>query len=417
MRQLNFNKPATAIELWVRAQSDLPAPNGQSIPVVAVQDPNNPTRVMFRMADDAGPTGTGLNLRVRANGYKEWAGRDVIPPPGGFVEALTSIELEPSVAPFPPGVKRAPLGPPVTCGSCPSEYSYDKVLPFTPPAGPMRDFMRANAWAVEFPLGFLPYVPEGSSEHPERLQTAYLYKYDRALWPEIFRTYAACGLTHWVLWWPNARADGMSRADFIDMCHTIQAAGFWTNIGLVSKDKDPRDMSPYNWKVYLDADYYTFLDAGAGDEYAVWEWDLFNVPGAPTIEILSHWGDMAHAHGKSFWLHFRSAYCSWQSDERGEVGFWEDMGTHVDGLQYQGDPGWDIGYLQSRLVDILRLFNNQGNRVKLRAFELVAARQFTQDHPNELDGDQIGYLSLCTKGDTFIWGFGGGARMPDGSFV
>lgn len=386
----------------------------QFIPITIHYDSLNPARCQLVFADSETATGGGL-LYVWAKGAEECRVAQTIPPPGTQVEGA-SIELKAGTPPFPPGAKRAPWGPDVTCGSCPRPDSYDKILPFTPP-GQSVHFMRANAWSVEFPPGVLPFVPEGSSEHPERLITAFLYKYPRALWPTIFAGYAAAGCTHWVLWWPNARQDGVSRAEFIDMCDAIKRAGFFRQIGLVSKDIDPRDQSPAEWRQYLDGDYSAFLAAGAAEEYAVWEWDLFNVPGAPTLDTLAHWGDLAHAVGASFWVHFRPGYTAWQADDRGEAGFWSDLGTHVDGLQFQGDPGWDIGDMQARLVDIYRLFASQGNRVTLRPFEWKAETQFTHDHPTECESDQLGYLALCTKGDATPGGYGFGARGPDGSYV
>lgn len=280
--------------------------------------------------------------------------------------------------------------------------------------------MRANAWSLEYPLGFLPFVPSGpsgktggSSEHPERLITAYLYKYPRSMWPAIFDYYRLAGYTHWVLWWPDARSDGLSIQQFIDVARTVKQAGFFTNIGLVSKDLDPRDQTPMQWQFYLDLDFLTMLDSGCGDEYAVWEWDLFNVPGPPTIENFIRWGDLAHSYGKTFWAHFRPGYTAWQSDSRGEQGFWDDLGTHVDGLQYQSNPAWDIGDLQARIVDIYRLFAPRG-RV-LRIFETLAETQFTHDHPTELESDQYNALACCTRGEGIPGGYGGGARQPDGS--
>ena len=113
---------------------------------------------------------------------------------------------------LPPAEPRPPL-PPLPAGS------YDRVLPWTPPK--TRDFIRADAWAV--PVPGLPFVPGGSSEHPERLLTPFIYKYDRSLWPACFDAHRARGYTHWILWWPNFRADGGSVADFAALCQEIQA--------------------------------------------------------------------------------------------------------------------------------------------------------------------------------------------------
>lgn len=311
-------------------------------------------------------------------------------------------------------VPRAPLVFP-PCGSCPTPTSYDQVLPWTPP--PSRDCLRADAWGV--PIDGLPWVPGGSSEHPERLLTAFLYKYDRALWPRCFDAHRSRVYTHWILWWPNARADGMSLEDFVALVMTVAAAGFWPQVGLNSKDYDPRDDSPDGWTARTGPLFDALETAGFTGEFAVWEWDSHNIPGPPTIDTFKYFGQRAHRMGASFWIHFLPEHTSWfaDGDPRGRYGFYDDLGTDVDGLNYQGDPAWDIGQLQSRLVDTLTQFAAQGNRHKLRAFELTAARQFTEDALTEDVANAIGYLACCTKGPATVWGFGNGARMPDGTAI
>jgi hypothetical protein len=60
------------------------------------------------------------------------------------------------------------------------------------------------------------------------------------------------------------------------------------------------------------------IAAKAVDEFGVWEWDAFNVPGQPTIQTWKHIGQKAHANGCSF-------------------GLWADLGSDVDGLDYQSN--------------------------------------------------------------------------------
>ena len=324
-------------------------------------------------------------------------------------------ELRVALGLIPPAPMPQPRGPLVfpSCGSCPRPDSYDKVLPWTPPQD--RDFLRADAWGV--PIEGLPFVPRGSSEHPERLLTAFLYKYDRSLWPTCFTKHKVRGYTHWPLWYPDARADGMSLQDFVAMCKTIQAAKFSTQVGLNSKDFDPRDQTLGQWITRLDPVFHALGEAKAADEYAVWEWDSHNVPGQPTIDAFRYFGQQAHAQSASFWAHFLPGHTSWfkDKDPRGRYGFWDDLGADVDGLQYQADPSWDIGQIQSRLVDMLTQFAKQGNQHKLRAFELTALTQFTHDHPDEDEANALGYLACCTAGPARVYGFGNGARNVDGS--
>jgi hypothetical protein len=309
--------------------------------------------------------------------------------------------------PDPPKPIRPPL-PPFPAGT------YDHVLPWEPPR--TRDFLRADAWGV--PVPGLPFVPRGSTEHPERALTYFLYKYSTDWWPEIFAAHKARGYTHFVLSWPDARSDGgWSIERFVEMCRAAQAAGFYTHIKLASKDFDPRDQTPEQWDRRLTPIITSLHEARAADELGVWEWDSFNVPGAPTIRALTNIGSHAHAGGASFWLHFFAQHTSWfaDGDRRGRYGFYDDLGTDIDGLDYQTKPEWSIEETQARLVDTLKQFANQGNRHKLRFFEDQATLQFTRDHPDEDDAALRGYLACCTAGPARVWGYGNGARMPDGS--
>lgn len=312
--------------------------------------------------------------------------------------------------PLPPG-PRPPL-PPFPPGS------YDHVLPWVPPVD--RDFIRADAWGVVVPG--LPMVAGGSSEHPERLLTAFLYKYDRSLWSQCFEAHRQRGYKQWILWWPNARAEGMLIPQFVDMCKTIQSEGFYTQVGLNSKDFDPRDQTPAQWKERLDPLFDALNAQKAADEYAVWEWDSHNVPGVPTIEALKYMGRRSHEADASFWIHFYPEHTSWfaDGDPRGRFGFYDDLGTDVNGLQYQAVGTWTIQELQARIVDSLSQFGRQGNRHKFRMFERGASLSFSNDHPTEDEESLMGFLSCCTidnisHTDAKVWGFGNGARMPDGT--
>lgn len=310
----------------------------------------------------------------------------------------------------------APLPALPICGSCPSPYSYDKTLPWAPPADPA--FIRADFAGV--PIPGLPFVTGGSREHPERILTGFLYKYDRDVWWQtIFDAHAIRGYTHFILWWPNARNDGLSVQQFTDMACAVQQAGFHAQIGLVSKDFDPQDQSPDQWRARLAPIMDALNAAHCADEYAVWEWDSFNIPGQPTLDTLKWIGQQAHAAGATFWIHFLPGHTSWfaDGDTRGRYGFYSDLGSDIDGLQYQSNPAWDVGELQSRLVDTLIQFANQGNVHKLRLFETTASSTFSGDHPNEGEADLYNLLGICTVGPARVWGFGNGARWFDGTPV
>jgi len=306
--------------------------------------------------------------------------------------------------------------------------SYDRVLPWTPPQ--TRDFLRADAWGVPIPgLPFVAGVPGsgGSSEHPERLLTGLDYKYDRQRWwPEMLRAHAERGYTHWLRWWPNARDDGgNSIQQFVDDCGRIKQAIKYVIVTLGSKVFDPRDQSVQQWQDRVGPLMDALFAAKVVDELIpAFEMDSFNVAGRPTIEYSKWVGQQAHAHGCSCWLHFFPEHTSWfaDGDPRGRFGFWDDLGTDVDGLCYQSDPSWDVPMLQARSVDTLSQFGRQGNRHKFRLLEDQATFQFTRDRPDELDGCLRGFLACCTidnvsHTDAKVWGFGNGGRREDGSAI
>jgi hypothetical protein len=184
-------------------------------------------------------------------------------------------------------------------------------------------------------------------------------------------------------------------------------------------------MNVAQWSAFLDPIMNALIAANAVDEFVPgWEWDLWNVPGPTTVQVFKHIGQKAHAAGKSCWIHFSSEKTSWfaDGDSRGRFGFYDDLGTDVDGLMYQTIPTWSIADTQARIVDTLHQFGDQGNRHKFRFYEDQAALMFDGDTPTESDADLRGYLACCTMDnvrhtDAKVWGYGNGARRPDGNVL
>jgi hypothetical protein len=336
----------------------------------------------------------------------------------------SSGPVTPIVRPFPP----------------PPAGSYDSVLPWTPPTS--RDYLRGDFWAVECPG--LPAVPGGpsggSSEFPERVITGLDYKYDRSTyWPAMVNAHRARGYTHWLRWSSNALYDGPefggnpSISKFVDDCGLLKRLGMaYVIVSLTSKVFDPRDPTLQQYQDRVGPLLDALLAARVVDEVIPgFEWDAFNVPGQTTIDIFKWVGQVAHAKGVSNWAHFYPHVTSWfaDGDERGRFGFWADLGADVDGLDYQADSSWDVPELQSRIVDSLWTFGENGNLHKFRLCEDQAIKQFSGDpwgsgspHPNELDGAQRGYYAACTidnvKGtDARVWGYGNGGMTPEGGWL
>jgi len=329
------------------------------------------------------------------------------------------------------------------CHTCPSPTQYDQVLPWTPPLA--RDYLRASHWSRVVPG--LPFKPGnvpwsgGSSEFPERLVQGLDYGYDRKTWwPKMIDAVLRTGDTHWLRWWGNARVDGgNSEEQFVDDCLLLKSHGLYVKVWLGAKDADPKDASANDNINRHKSLVEKMQKANCCDEYTPGgEWNLWNVPGRPTIDFFKWVGQRAHEVGATCWAHFGSEVTSWfaDGDARGRYGFWDDLGSDVDGLDYQGmltvftgppqpPHQWDIGELQARMVDTLRQFREQGNRHKLRAMEYSALLSFTNLEPTDDQHDALGYLAACTRDQTsssthaYVWGSGdgywGGRTLPDGT--
>jgi hypothetical protein len=320
----------------------------------------------------------------------------------------------------------------------PPSGSYDHVLPWMPPQA--RDFLRGDFWAVVCPG--LPAVPGGpsggSSEFPERVITGLDYKYDRKIWwPQMVDQQLARGYTHWLRWSSNALYDGPefggnpSVNKFVDDCGLLKRLGMaYVKVSLTSKVFDPRDPTLQQYQDRVGPLLSALLSARVVDEVLPgFEFDAFNVPGAPTIDIFKWVGQQVHPYGVSNWAHFFPEHTSWfaDGDPRGRYGFWEDLGSDVDGLDYQADSSWDVPMLQAKIVDTLSQFGKQGNVHKIRLCEDQAIRQFSgyptnNPHPDEYDGAARGFYACCTidnvaHTDAKLWGYGNGGMYDDGTWL
>ena len=319
-------------------------------------------------------------------------------------------------------IDRAPLPPFPPCSTCPGPYEYDQVMPWDPPTDD-RDFIRTNAWATTVPG--LPYVPGASSEFPERFLSYLGFKYTKEDQARAFTAIAERSYTHVVTSYSNFRDEyNASPQAFVDWCGFVKQFVKYNHVMLASKNYDPRDMSPDQYKERFGPVIDALLRAKVADELSVaWELNLFFRPGDWTIDICKWVGDTAKPFDVSTWLHFSPEVTSWFEDGNvsGRYGFWDDVGDSVNGIDYQTSQYWTIGEMQSHIVDTLNQFAAQGHRHKLRAFELIAMSQFSGEppgsgspHPNEDDGDLLGYLCCCTHGPAVVWGYANGGRRPGG---
>lgn len=364
-------------------------------------------QVILHLADPPTHRDWGGTLRVSAPGYRASIARVNVGHTPRQLDPVTLAKARPDPQP------RSPLVLP-PCASCPTPTSYDKDLGLIwtnarPPRE--RDFLRADAWGVE--VAGLPFVPGGSSEHPERVLTYFFDLYPAAWQQSILDAHWVRGYTHFVLSWPDSRERaGRSLSQFVATCQRVKAYGFYVHVKLGSKDFDPRDQTLAQWQAALDPVLDALFAAQAIDEASFWEYDSFNTDGQPAIDVHKYFGRRCHEHGVSFWCHFLPEHGFWCPE--GYAFWWNALGADVDGLDYQADSGWDVGELQSRLVDNLKRL---GTAHKLRAFELTASRQFSGDHPTEDEANAIGFCALCTRGPQPVYGFNNGARARDGSVL
>lgn len=310
----------------------------------------------------------------------------------------------------------------------PRPFLYDAVLPWTPPPDD-RDFLRADLWGVRVPG--LPAIRRGSSRYPESGLTYLLHDYAPEWRQRIYMAHRQRGYTHFYLSWPDARdAAGFSIAQFVALCAEVKAAGFYVGVFLAAKgryagndiDGDPFRITPDDYQDRVGPVLAELLNAQAVDELVpAWEMDLFIADGAPCLEICRWVGTAAHHKELTCWLHCSTHVTSWyqDGDSRGRFGFWDDLGDTVDGLNYQAHSNWDPAELQGRMMDTLLQFEQQGNRHKLRAFELKASAQFDQESiAAERVGQITGWLACCTGGpksggtSARVWGSGNGLISP-----
>src|SRR4029077_13943402 len=170
-------------------------------------------------------------------------------------------------------------------------------------------------WGVTIPG--LPFVPGGSSKHPERCLSWFWDRWDVDWQDRILETHAAYQYTHFV----RSGADSMGPSDrsqlanpavpvgppgndlcldqFATSCVINKTVVPYVTCFLSSKYFQPKDQTVTQWLAYLDPILDTLLGQNAVDEVVPgWEWDLWNVPGATTLQVFKHVGQRAHAAGK-----------------------------------------------------------------------------------------------------------------------
>lgn len=425
--------PEVSIEVLV---SDV---SGAGIPLMEVSITNNVGGlVSSRYTDGNGycnhavPGNPGDLCTLTTSGYK-FTGSDQGAPEGPQYYRLTSDPVQQirmtaelfkrGPRPVPP-VTRPPLPPFV------EPVDYLTTLPWTPPPIPTRNFLRGDAWGVTIPGA--PWVPGASSKHPERILSWFLDRYSADFQKQYLELYAGYGYTHLLLSYADScgpvdngpqSPPGNARTldQFIETCRLVKQYVPFCKVMIGSKYFQPKDMSAQQWADFADPILLKLFEAKAADEVTLgWEWNLWNVPGDTTITAFQHAGQLCHEHGVSFWQHYSPHVTAWFADGSNRFDFYGAIAGDVDGIDYQTDPYWSMSETQARCVDTLWQFGERGNDFVFRFFEDQAVLMFDNDHPDEDDANLRGYNACCTIDnvkwtDAKVWGFGNGARMPDGT--
>ncbi len=336
---------------------------------------------------------------------------------------------------------QAPLPPfpppdPPDCPDC----KIHTVLTQPVPKGYDPRWLRMNAWAVTVPG--LPWVPGGSSEHPERCLTGFFNRWSADWQQKILVAHAERNLSHFQLWTGDALsgtygAQPQSLADYAAQTRRIKDMGFYVDHALMSKITDPHDGT---WETHRDHVLAirdalvaaNAIDATDGVDVG-WELDLWNIPGEPLQTIIDGVCEAFAAIGCRVYVHFSPWKQSWQTDGTSWEDWWRIQFAKphpITGIKWQADPNASIPLMQSRFNSMQRLFAalgpvpGRGHYFDPVPFELVAENQFTGDAWTEAMGAMFGWCLICTTfsetdpvGPVRPMGGGQGARYPDGMWL
>lgn len=346
----------------------------------------------------------------------------------------------------PPLIPRAPLGP------FPTPVDYDHVLPFTPPPGPDVYFYRGQFCGVR--VKNAPVVPGSNPSNPECVMAALLDNYPPWVQEEFLRLYCGYGYTHLQRSLSHALYYATFDA-FLALTKKAQTLGLFADVWLIANEFPGFQFNQGVdfWQPRLDPFIDRMLGAGAIDLLCPsWQMDqvMVSAPGSPTIGLIAyaaekvpptvpvytHWVNEALAWWKTGGELWSDQYQSiWVNDR---FSWWLAMRPYLTGGHHQGDTTMartNPGLYQAKMRDTLNPFNDgrmgrsqrNGDRpFALDVFECTAQDQFDGGgNPanicSEDEGDLVGYLLTCTKGDNgnggVMAGYGNGARMPDGGVL
>jgi hypothetical protein len=205
-----------------------------------------------------------------------------------------------------------------------------------------------------------------------------------------------------------------------------------------------RDQTWSYWQPILDPILEALLQAGVVDTACVgWQLDQWNRPGNTLIAIIAGIAD-ALPSTVPVYTHWANEALAWWktggevwTDQHGSINvhdrfsWWLAMRPYLTGGHHQGNTTMartDPKLYQDKMKDTLNAFHDgrmgQSRRsgievpFNLVVFECTAQDQFNGDC-SEDEGDQVGYILLCTEGvnGSYPGGYGNGARALDGGVL
>lgn len=327
--------------------------------------------------------------------------------------------------------------------------NYDHVLPFTPPVGPDLYFYRGQFCGLR--VAGAPVVPGSNPDNPECVMACLLDNYPKWVQDEFLRLYCGYGYTHLQRSLGHALGYGATIDQFNELSKRAQRLGLFADVWFIANEfpgfEPNRDAS--FWGPKLEPFIDSMLAASAIDVACpCWQMDqiMQGAPGNATISIIAYVANKLPGTIPVFthWMNDALAWWKtggevWTDPQHWPTGinvydrftFWLAMQPYLTGAHYQGNTTMartDPQTFQGHLRDTLNPFNDGkmgyatrrgfGEKFRLLITECTAQDQFNGTC-SELEGDGVGYLLTCTKGDHnnggVMSGYGNGARMPDGS--
>ena len=274
----------------------------------------------------------------------------------------------------------------------------------------------------------LPAVAGGSSD-TSLVFTPFIDRYGPGDRATIYTAYAARGLTHFVMSWPDAVANGTSAATYASIAQEVQMAGFYPIHMLNSKANDP---ATYN--TYVQPCLAALQAIGTSVIPAVcvgWEMNLWMSP-TQVQSAIDYVVGVVTPPTTNVYVHFSSGVFAWQQPGGVTADFWNANVSKLTGILYQRDTSLSCADSQARYDDGLSRFAGNfgfvtdsgfGHPFDYVAWETSATDQFFSGL-SENQGNVIGFNALCTPyvtGPTAVlvgvYGFGNGGANPDGSHI